>query len=74
MGAGGSVQGVLTKAAQHASADLGWPIGEVTCPLDVVDPETGEETACGGTKVYAIGQSRKDRTAKTDLCSERQEK
>ncbi|MCP5388164.1 MAG: IS1595 family transposase [Novosphingobium sp.] len=47
-------------AAQEALANLRWPNG-VTCPLDVVDAETGEVTACGGDKVYEVKYTRKDR-------------
>lgn len=48
-------------AAQQALADLRWPTGSVTCPLDVVDAETGEVTACGGHKVYEVKYTRKDK-------------
>lgn len=48
-------------AAQHALAELRWPDGNVTCPLDVVDSETGEITKCGGKKVYAVAYTRKDK-------------
>jgi transposase-like protein len=48
-------------AAQQALADLRWPDGNVTCPLDVVDAETGEITVCGGQKVYAVKYTRKDK-------------
>jgi transposase-like protein len=48
-------------AAQQALADLRWPNGNVTCPLDVVDKETGEVTKCGGAKVYAVSYVRKDK-------------
>lgn len=48
-------------AAQQALADLRWPDGNVTCPLDVVDAETGEITACGGQKVYQVAYVRKDK-------------
>lgn len=41
-------------AAQQALADLRWPDGNVICPLDVIDKETGEVTKCGGTKVYDV--------------------
>lgn len=48
-------------AAQQALADLRWPDGAVTCPLDVIDGETGEVTKCGGHKVYAVAYARKDK-------------
>ena len=48
-------------AAQQALADLRWPNGNVTCPLDVIDAETGEVTKCGGQKVYAVSYNRKDK-------------
>jgi transposase-like protein len=48
-------------AAQQALADLRWPDGNVTCPLDVVDSTTGEITKCGGQKVYAVAYTRKDK-------------
>lgn len=48
-------------AAQQALADLRWPNGNVTCPLDVIDVETGEVTACGGQKVYEVKYTRKDK-------------
>lgn len=41
-------------AAQQALADLRWPNGSVSCPLDVTDKETGEVSACGGQKVYEV--------------------
>lgn len=52
-------------AAQQALADLRWPDGSVTCPLDVVDKETGEVTKCGGQKVYAVAYARKDKDGNT---------
>jgi transposase-like protein len=48
-------------AAQQALANLRWPDGVITCPLDVVDAETGEITACGGQKVYQVAYVRKDK-------------
>jgi transposase-like protein len=48
-------------AAQQALANLRWPDGVVTCPLDVVDAQTGEITACGGEKVYEVKYVRKDK-------------
>ncbi|KFG90225.1 putative transposase for insertion sequence element [Sphingobium herbicidovorans NBRC 16415] len=48
-------------AAQQALADLRWPDGNVVCPLDAADPETGEIISCGGTKVYAVSYKRKDK-------------
>jgi transposase-like protein len=48
-------------AAQQALADLRWPDGNVTCPFDVVDSETGEIIACGGQKVYQVTYVRKDK-------------
>lgn len=47
--------------AQQALADLRWPDGKITCPLDVVDAETGEITKCGGEKVYEVNYTRKDK-------------
>ena len=41
-------------AAQQALADLRWPDGNVTCPLDVVDSTTGEITACGGDRKSVV--------------------
>ncbi len=48
-------------AAQQALADLRWPDGKVTCPLDVIDAETGEVTKCGGQKAYPVKYVRKDK-------------
>ena len=46
------------KAAHELLEQIRWPEG-VTCPLEVVDEETGEVTSCGGTEVYEVNQTRR---------------
>lgn len=52
------------KASHELLEQIRWPNG-VTCPLDVVDAETGEVTVCGHDTVYEVKQTRKTKNGKT---------